>query len=100
MGTRSTPVSSLPSALISSSGDPVYLAEAASASNSRDARNRHLDQHRGDRRQDHHQDAAQRAAFFVVVGRGPNQKAMRARNVIAEASVAATELVRMSRCST
>ena len=86
---------------ISGYGDPTYLAEAASASYSRE------------------REIAIWISMAAIGARiimamapimppprlsssrlPPNQKAIRARKVMAAASVAATELIRISRCST
>ena len=72
------------------------------------SRDRHLDQHRGDRRQDDRRQQRDRivAAIAAVVAAAVaaehrrQLRRVRAANMIAAAIVAATELMRMSRCFT
>src|SRR5581483_5083772 len=101
IGIRFDHVSSFCRPLISGYGEPMYLAEAASASYSRDREIAIWISI-----------AAIGARIIISSGpnippprsssslRGPNQNAIRASIVMVAASIAATELVRMSRCST
>ena len=67
MGMRLDAASSLRSAEASHIGFPHKRAPVASAWYSRGTRDRHLDQHRGDRGDDHHRDQPHDAAPVVVV---------------------------------
>ena len=104
-GTRLRAASIFRSASASPYGLPAISARAGIGRELPRARDRHLDQHRRNRREDHHRQQRDRvgAAARDRRGRPPNMPAyiaMRASIMIAAAIVAATELIRMSRCLT
>ena len=107
-GTRFDTASIFLSASTRPYGLPAICAPPASAAIFARARNRHLDEHRGQRRQDQRRQQRDRIvpaiaalAAAAVARRRSRRTAPCAPNImIAAASVAATELMRMSRCFT